>query len=192
MSTPTHRTAAAGFTVIELMITLAVLAILISVAAPGLNSFIMNMRLTGQANDLLTDLMLARSEATKRDVRVAVCAARNITRGDSKKNADADCTNGNKWEDGWLVVIDADGDGDKDGGTEPLKIVEPLSGSNTIRNSGKGPKGAIVFTPAGYNASGESVFTICDPRSKGRAVTVSPTGRAFVTKLETCGTGNGK
>src|SRR5687768_2450337 len=92
MSPSSLRTARAGFTLIEMMVAISVVAILIGVAAPGLRDFMLNVRLTGYANDLLTALMLARSEATKRDVRVSVCAR--------KKNNDGQCANGQQWDNG--------------------------------------------------------------------------------------------
>ena len=184
MSTQTPRTSRSGFTTIELMLAVAVVAILVAVAAPGLQDFIQNMRLTGQANDLLTDLMLARSEATKRDVSVSVCATKKVT--DAKGVATEECTDANKWEDGWMVVIDANADGEKDSGTNAVKVSASHGSTSSIKNATKGPKGAIVFTPTGFNSSGESVFTICDSRKVGRTITVVPSGRSSVSKQATC------
>jgi type IV fimbrial biogenesis protein FimT len=177
MSPSSLRTARAGFTLIEMMVAISVVAILIGVAAPGLRDFMLNVRLTGYANDLLTTLMLARSEATKRDVRVSVCAR--------KKNHDGECANGQQWNNGWMVVIDANGDGNKDSGTVPLKLAEVPVGLDGIKNGGNGQKGAIVFTPIGINESGPGTITMCDTRGKGRAINVSATGRASITKIET-------
>ena len=182
MSPPSLRTARAGFTLIELVLALSIVAILAAVAAPNLRDFILNVRLTGQANDLLTAFMLARSEASKRDVRVTVCARRqNNGKG---KGTDDVCHNGNQWANGWLVVVDADGDGEMDSGTTPLSVTEPLNGENTLKAAGKGPKGAIVYTPAGINASGPATFTLCDDRGKGRLIAVAATGRASISKIE--------
>lgn len=180
MSPPSLCTAKAGFTLIELVMAVAIMAILTTIAAPHLRDVVMNMRLTGQANDLLGALILARSEATKRDVRVTVCA-RRLNPGKSGLNV---CTNGSQWANGWAVVVDADGNGQMDSTTRPLTVVQPLSGSNTVRNDGPGPKGTIIYTPTGINDSGPSTFFICDSRGKGRAVTVVATGRASVTRIE--------
>ncbi len=62
-----------GFTLVELIITLVVAAILLTLAAPNLTSFLKRDRLATQANDLLADLALARSEAIKRGAVVVVC-----------------------------------------------------------------------------------------------------------------------
>ena len=61
-----------GFTLIELMVTVAVLAIVLSLGVPSYRALIINNRLTAQANALVASINLARSEAIKRGVRVWV------------------------------------------------------------------------------------------------------------------------
>lgn len=84
-----------GFTIIELMVTLAVAAIVIGVAVPSFNTQIRNSRATGLAEQLVTTINFARSEAVKRGARVSVCAS----------NDGLQCAG--SWNDGWIVFVDS-------------------------------------------------------------------------------------
>jgi type IV fimbrial biogenesis protein FimT len=172
--------AKAGFTLLEMMIAVAVMAILTTLAAPSLRDFIMNTRLTGQANELMTDLMLARSEATKRHVPISVCAKRDVKDDKGVKTGEV-CTN--DWATGWMVVIDADTNGLPDTDTRALKSADGLTGANTLQKIA-GTPGAITFTPLGIAVNGGSTLRLCDSRNQGRLINVTTTGRAFVTKVE--------
>mgnify|MGYP003409916381 CR=1 FL=1 len=98
-----------GFTLIEVVVTMAVFAILVALAAPSFTSVINNNRLTGNANELLSTLQSARMEAVRRNARVVIC--RNDT-----PDAGAACnTAGGAWL-GWMSFVDADRDGDFDAG----------------------------------------------------------------------------
>lgn len=84
-----------GFTLMELMVTVAVLAILASLAAPSFTAVINNNRLATQANDLVASLQLARMEAVRRNESVAVC-----------RSADgATCAGTAGAWTGWLTVL---------------------------------------------------------------------------------------
>jgi type IV fimbrial biogenesis protein FimT len=163
------------------MVAVAIMAILIGVAAPSVRDFIRNTRLTGQANDLLTDLMLARSEAVKRDVSVTICG--------KKSSTDTVCGTDPDWKGGWFVVLDADRDGKQDSGTAQLKVEDGLTGSYTLQNtpaSTTANRGAITYTPTGMAATGAATLTLCDTAraNYGRIVDISMQGRASVTKVE--------
>ena len=95
-----------GFTLIELIVTLAVAAILITVAGPNFLTFIQNNRLTAQANEMVGSLQLARSEAVKRNLDVIVCRSTNPTATSPNCNT----TGGITWETGWVVFVDKDND----------------------------------------------------------------------------------
>ena len=66
-----------GFTLIELMVTVAVLGIVIGFAVPGFQSVVNGNRLAGAANELIATMQVARMEAIRRNRRVAVCASAN-------------------------------------------------------------------------------------------------------------------
>jgi type IV fimbrial biogenesis protein FimT len=178
MSSPSLRTAAAGFTLIELMIAVALVAILAGIAAPSVREFMSGVQLTGIANDLYTDLNLARSEAVKRDVRMTMCPSRD----------GLDCDDGGAWTDGWVVVVDANGDGKKDSVNDVLKRGYALTSHATLTLAG-GTKAS--FGPTGVAVGAPPVFNLCDPspsevarkKGNGRTISVSTTGRPSITKV---------
>jgi type IV fimbrial biogenesis protein FimT len=177
MPSPSLRTATAGFTMIELMVAVALLAILVGIAAPSVRDFMSSAQLTGIANDLYTDLNLARSEAVKRDVQMTVCPSKG---GD-------DCDDGGAWTDGWVVVVDANGDGKKDSSDSVLKRAYPVTGQATLTLTG-GTKAS--FRPTGGAVGVPPVFKLCDPsqteiarKGNGRTISVSTTGRPSIVKI---------
>jgi len=85
-----------GFTLIELMVTLTVLAIAVAIAAPSFNSAIANNRSTGMATELTAALNFARSEAIKRVKPVSICPSSD----------GAVCLSDADWPKGWLVFVD--------------------------------------------------------------------------------------
>ncbi|MFQ5936937.1 MAG: Tfp pilus assembly protein FimT/FimU, partial [Acidiferrobacterales bacterium] len=91
-----------GFTLVELIVTLVVAAILLTLAAPRMTSFIQRDRLATQANDLVADLALARSEAIKRGATVIVCKSNNPTAANPACNTTA----GDPWTNGRVIFID--------------------------------------------------------------------------------------
>mgnify|MGYP003418665585 FL=1 len=111
---PIKSIAVKGFTLIELVVTMAVLAILVALAAPSFESVFNNNRLTGNANQLLTGLQSARMEAVRRNARVVVCS-----------NATPDVANdcNGAWQ-GWMTYVD-DGAGN------------PLNASNGVFDAGE-------------------------------------------------------
>ena len=81
---PQHG-AETGFTLIELVIAITILGIILGLAVPSLQSYILNQRVRGASFDLTSDLLLARGEATKRNADVLVAAT------------------GGSWQNGWVV-----------------------------------------------------------------------------------------
>lgn len=147
-----------GFTIIELMITLAIAAILVSLAAPSFRDIIQNNRMTTQYNELLASLSVARSEAIKRGEDVIALSS-----------------NGNNWEDGWTVFVDTDGDG-APSAAETIRVGATLSGNNTLRF----PRDRITYAGSGLGSGLiTGTFTLCDDRgnAEARGLVVSATGR---------------
>lgn len=97
---PLSAGACSGFTLLELLITVAVAAILAALAAPGFASLINSNRLSAQANEVVASLQLARTEAIKQNRRVIICRSTNGT----------SCAGAGQW-DQWITFIDMDSNG---------------------------------------------------------------------------------
>ena len=152
---------------IELMITLAIAAILIASAAPSFRTSIQNNRLVTQVNELQTSLNLARSEAIKRNDNVTVCQSSNGTT----------CTGGN-WQDGWIIFLDNDFDGNVDtaDGDVVLRVDGVISGGNTLSFT----QTRVIYARDGFarpNSAG--TFTLCDSRgaSEAKGLVIGVSGR---------------
>ena len=141
---------------IELMVVLALLAVLASVAAPSLGSFIASRRVEDTAKRLGSDLVLARNEAVKRNAAVLVCADASVT--DSSCNATPAAVD---WAKGWRVCFDGDGDGSCDAGatTDPNPIRQQAAVSASLNLTG--PLSRIRFNPNGtLTASALTTFNV--------------------------------
>jgi len=169
-----------GFTLIELMATIAVLAVLITIAAPDLSQFIVRNRLTGQANQLLGDLSLTRSEAAARHTPVTICAAASAT-----ACAGAGTSN---WESGWIVFVDSDGDGAMAATTDIIKYVAAPGGNSTIVSSGFTNTDRLTYRPfGGLLPAQQGTFTLCvSGYQSGNDIRISATGRPLASKITTC------
>lgn len=171
---------ASGFTILELMITVAVLAILVGIAVPSFNEMIRQNRLATQTNDLLTATAVARSEAVKRGSRVTLCPA----------NADgSDCSGTAQWSAGWLVIAD---DGPNVGRLDPPGEMV-LQRWPAATAQGMSVVSAQNLTSISYRGSGSTdlgaagaTFAInndpCKNPSGQRTVEVTTAGRARVTR----------
>lgn len=156
---------ARGFTLLELLTTLTVAAILVGVAIPNFKILIQNDRQAAQVNSLLTALTLARSEAIKRggNTTASVCAGTTTA-----------C--GGLWTNGWVVYYTPV----PPAATAPvlLRVYPALSGNNTLKSSAGN---AVTFQSNGMSTlAAAATFTLCDSRggTAARAVNVSIAGRA--------------
>lgn len=163
----TMQTRPAGFTLIELMVTLSVLAILLTIGIPSLQMFIQNSRLQSQSASLMGDLNYARAEAVRLGSPVAVCASAN----------GATCSGALTWETGWIVFNDRNSNGVVDAAELPILRAAPaLGGGNTMRTAAIS---LVRFNAQGYSSGFADTFRVCDVRGLGsaRGVVLSFQGR---------------
>ena len=141
-----------AFTLIELVMTMAIAGILVTIAIPSFNSTLTSSRLTNYANDLVGALNLARSEAVRRGVSVTVRKVDNF----SYTNLAA----GVHWETGWDIFTDINNDGKFDLGDALIRTYPQLQSSYTLRGNNNFAN-YIRYTPLGISNSIGS-FVICD------------------------------
>ena len=138
-----------GFTLIELIVTVAMIAILAVTAGPSLGTFLKRNKVVTQTNNFVSSLNLARSEAAKRANNVTVCI------GNTAQTA---CAGGTNWENGWIAFVDSDSDAVIDAGETILNVNNEVSGNTTIRST----QHVSSITYRGDGSSTAGTFRICD------------------------------
>lgn len=168
---------AGGFTLIEMMTAIFILAILVGLAVPSFNNASLSGKLTGFANDMVASAQLARSEAIKRNVAVTMCASESAADPDEP---DPTCDDPDGWEAGWLVVADPGGANER--------IIQRHAGLPTeFRVIQTGGVASIVY-PATIAGTTTGTFTVCRAEPTGnqeRVVTIGASGGTRVTRTET-------
>lgn len=159
-----RRARASGFTLIELMITIALAAILVTLGAPAFREALQNNRAAAQTNNLVAALSLARSEAVRRGAAVSVCPSSNQAACDD---------GGTDWSVGWIVFIPS---------TNPLELVrvwpatpgvQTFTGPTLVSFRGTGEATAVgTFSHVVKNCTGE----------QARTISVGPTGHVGAVK----------
>jgi len=132
--------ASTGFTMIELMVVVIVLAVLLTVAVPSFEAVMNANRLAGASNEMMASLQTARMEAVRRNARVALCLSANAN--------DAAPTCANADVDGWIVFVDADKD-DAFSAGDTLLRTSTVSPSVQVLSSAK-PAGVVSFRSDGF------------------------------------------
>jgi type IV fimbrial biogenesis protein FimT len=159
---------AAGFSLIEMLTTMSILAILLAIASPGLASLTSANSLSAAQGELAAALVLARSEAMKRGSAVGLAATAPI--------------GGAEFSGGWNVFVDSNGNGRFDTG-ETIVRQEPAFHGD-LRVALASGATAIVFNGRGFLAPSTMLtFTLCSSAaSKSYIVRVEPVGLADVSE----------
>ena len=170
-----------GFTLVELLVTLAIAAIMASIAAPNLNASIQSMRVQTLGEDLLMTLQRARSESLRLGSRVTVCASVDA----------ATCATSGTWSSGWITFNDLNANASIDTGERILAI--DVANRHSLQVLSSTSLGLYVsFVSSGRTASNNGdpltgVIRVCNPSPsvsddrRPRHLPVGSTGRTTWT-----------
>ena len=148
-----------GFTLVELMFTTAVAAVLCAVAMPSLSQLMQSSRACGAHNALVVALNLARSEAVSRQDDVVICPSTDQFH----------CDNSVMWQNGWIVFQDKDGDAVRDANEPLLSVSQAQTGVAIASTSGRRH---VKYRYDGSAAGSNLTLTLCDPRGPAQATTI--------------------
>lgn len=156
-----------GFTLIEILIVVALASVLMSLAMPSFRTFLVKRSVQAAVDTMVLDMRFARSESIKRTTRVSMCSSTNGT----------SCAAAASWRDGWIIFIDDDGDGTVDASDVVLRVQDSFPNLEAVTTSAATL--AIVYQPTGWARAASQTFTFT-PMGGGssRLVCVSNQGRA--------------
>ncbi len=149
-----------GFSLVELMVAVAVVGVLAAIAIPSFDNFILSNRLNAYASAFSASARVARSEAIKRNLPVTLCMSSNGT----------SCVTSGGWEQGWIVLS----------GTTVIKRQQATVTGYLLSSS----VSSLTFQPNGLGAT-QTTMTVCRSSPLGtqeRQVTVSAIGRTRISK----------
>jgi len=177
-----------GFTLYELLITVLIVGVILTLGIPNMTQFTRNSRITTTANDLHAAFQVARSEAARAKTNITICAS------DNSMTAAASCQG--SWEDGFMVFVDLNGDLNRAGGGETvLRAHPPIAEGVSLAVANDATYFSYASTGLGRgNVGGAPALTqvlVCDDRglaesskdySAGRLLVATPLGRATVLR----------
>jgi type IV fimbrial biogenesis protein FimT len=184
---PMSKTKQQGFTIYELLITMLMIGVILSIGVPSMSGFMQNSRITSTANDLHASFYLARSEAARSKSNIMICASAN--------SMDAAAACGGTFDDGWIIFVDLNDNQTRDAGDEENVLRAHPAIPDTIDIITNGGADYFVFAPSGLGRGdiggnpALSIAMICDERgldvaeggrATARRLVATPIGRATV------------
>lgn len=159
------KTKQPGFSLLDLMITLSVMAVLMTIAVPSLGNLIREHRVTSHSNLLVAHLNYARHEAVFRRTHVTACPSLD----------QQTCTGDNRWDQGWIVFVDVERRGQPGSPDDILRVVQPVD-DLLLHSAGRI---RVRFQPHGGAYGTNLTIRVCAPSGSvnPRAVIVSNPGR---------------
>lgn len=162
-----------GFSLVELVITLAIVGILLASGMPSFNKMMQNNKITTLHNELLSSLSLTRNVAINGGTFATLCKS---------NQAANDCDTSASWEDGWIVFPDRNNNGSVDAGETIIAVNNDLPNLISISFS----RNRVTYGSQGYANGFNGVFTFCDDRGdeSKKGMVVSNNGHIRVVRDE--------
>jgi len=161
-----------AFSALELIVAMAIVAILLGISIPAFKNYGWNLRMRTAMHTLRTDLNLARSRAISLGVETVICPAPDSEDSDTGPV----CSGDSLWHTGWIVFADLNGDRQRQS-TEP--ILSQAAATQFITISSSRYRNRLRFYPRGTAAGSNATILFCDQRGSAYAgaISLSNTGR---------------
>ena len=182
-----------GFTLIELMVALLVMAVVVAMAVPGFEAVINGSRLTGAANEMLASLQSARMEAIRRNRRTVLCLSRNAN------TANPTCAPDNAADaNGWITFVDLNRNGTyDDGATALLRTTTAHEAVRILASNGVPGQVRVVYRADGFARSSSGVTLLAGaidmclptrrPTENVRRITIGSGSRVSIERRDASG-----
>ncbi len=167
-----------GFTLVELLVTLAVASILALSVIPNLSALVAQERSTILTNTLAGALAYARSEAVTKQITVITCQSKN----------GSECNRSENWHNGWIVFVDKNKNKQRDNDETLLRVYSAADNGTQLTFHGSSRiRHYMKYKPTGQ-ASPNGSFLICNPNiGVGKALIMTHSGRLRLSKIQTDG-----
>jgi type IV fimbrial biogenesis protein FimT len=143
-----------GFTLTEMLVVMAVVAIMLSIGVPSYKYISNSYRMAGEVNGLLGDAMFARSEAIKEGQQVVLCTSSNRT----------SCAGVDTWQVGWIVCVDLNNNGTCDAGEPVLRAQQTFVNTDTFVSDALSHATTVIFNREGFAVGfpAQAILTLHD------------------------------
>ena len=175
-----------GINLVELMVVLSIAAVSIGVCVPSMTALIKSVQLSSASNDLLWGVLMARSEAIRRNGRAVIC---NSADGST-------CARSGGWEQGWIVFHDSNNNGLRETGEAIVQRAQSLPDDlrvtgnfNVARYISYAPDGTTKLVGGGFQSGRLTVCRQSTDGGEARQIILGAGGRPRVQKttVDTCG-----
>ena len=149
-----------GFTALELIVTMTIVAILLAAAVPAFKNYNWNLRMKTAMDTLQSDLNLARGRAISHNIQTVICPV----------STNGDCSGQTAWQGGWIVFADLNADRNKQK-SEPL--LKQAGAIEMLHISSSSSRNRVRFYPHGSAPGSNASILFCDARGAAEAGTIS-------------------